>query len=248
MTQPNSPTHASRPTSLSIVIPVYNEKNYFLRILERVEAAALPEGMARQIIIVDDHSTDGTADLVRQLGEERKDLVVQCHAVNQGKGAALHTGFNLATGDLILVQDADFEYHPADYMKLLRPILDDRADVVYGSRFAGVPERRVLYYWHSIGNQFLTALSNMLTNLNLTDMECCYKLFRRSLLDRIRLREKRFGFEPEFTAKIAALGPRIYEVPVSYDGRSYAEGKKINWKDGLSALRCIIKYNIFSRT
>jgi glycosyltransferase involved in cell wall biosynthesis len=247
MIEPNAPSRSPKPTSLSIVIPVYNEKDYLLRIVERVEAATLPDGFERQIIIVDDHSTDGTADLVRKLGEERTDLLVQCHDVNQGKGGALHTGFKLATGDLVLIQDADFEYDPADYMKLLRPILDDRADVVYGSRFAGVPERRVLYYWHSIGNQFLTSLSNMLTNLNLTDMECCYKLFRRSLLDRIRLREKRFGFEPEFTAKIAALGPRIYEVPVSYDGRSYAEGKKISWKDGLSALRCILKYNLFSR-
>ena len=241
-----SPTEQVDRT-LSIVIPVYNERAFFQKILDRVESIQLPDGVKRQIVVVDDHSTDGTADLLRELAEEKPDLKIKLHDRNQGKGAALRNGFELATGDWILIQDADLEYDPADYPRLLRPILDGRAEVVYGSRFSGVPERRVLYYWHSVGNQFLTTLSNMLTNLNLTDMECCYKLFRRDLLQKFQLKENRFGFEPEFTAKIAALGVSIYEVPVSYSGRSYAEGKKINWKDGFSALRCILKYNLFSR-
>lgn len=234
-----------RPRKLSIIIPVYNERDYFKIVLDRVESAPLPEGMEREIVIVDDCSRDGTADMLRELNKERSHLVIRYHEVNRGKGAALHTGFAAATGDLIIVQDADLEYDPHEYARILQPVLEGRADVVFGSRFTGGPERRVLYYWHSVGNKFLTTLSNTLTNLNLTDMECCYKLFRREILSQIRLKERRFGFEPEVVAKVAKIeGVRIYEVPVSYAGRSYAEGKKINWKDGVSALRCILKYNL----
>ena len=233
------------PRKLSIVIPVYNERDYFRTVLDRVESAPLPEGLEREVVIVDDCSRDGTADMLRELQKERPDLVIRFHEVNHGKGAALHTGFAAATGDLVIVQDADLEYDPHEYRLLLGPIMEGRADVVFGSRFGGGSERRVLYYWHSVGNKFLTTLSNMLTNLNLTDMECCYKLFRRELLEKVALKERRFGFEPEFVAKIRKIGGvRIYEVPVSYAGRSYAEGKKINWKDGVSALRCILKYNL----
>ncbi len=229
--------------TLSIVVPVYNERKYLERVLERVAAAPLPDGLQRQIVCVDDCSTDGTADLLRGLARDRPDLRVLFHAKNQGKGAAIRTGFAEATGDIVLIQDADLEYDPSEYPRLLKPILDGRADVVYGSRFIG-ETHRVLYFWHYLGNQLLTTLSNMCSNLNLTDMECCYKVFRREIVQQITIEEDRFGIEPELTAKVASLGVRLYEVPVSYSGRTYAEGKKINWKDGVSALRCILKYNL----
>jgi glycosyltransferase involved in cell wall biosynthesis len=229
--------------TLSIVVPVYNESKYLARVLERVADAPLPDGLERQIVCVDDCSTDGTADLLRALARDRPHLRVLFHERNQGKGAAIRTGFAQATGDIVLIQDADLEYDPAEYPRLLKPILDGRADVVYGSRFIG-ETHRVLYFWHYLGNQLLTTLSNMCSNLNLTDMECCYKVFRREVVEQITIEEDRFGIEPELTAKVARLGVRLYEVPVSYSGRTYAEGKKINWKDGVSALRCILKYNL----
>ena len=228
---------------LSILIPVYNERQFLPQIIDRVEAAPLPHDLEREIVIVDDHSTDGTVDLLRGWQRDRPHLGIRFHESNRGKGAALRTALTCATGDLILIQDADLEYDPAEYPTLLAPLLDGRADVVYGSRFIGACHR-VLYYWHALGNRFLTTLSNMFSNLNLTDMECCYKLFRREVLDGIEVEEDRFGFEPEITAKVARLGVRIYEVPVSYSGRTYGEGKKIGWRDGVSAIRCILRYNL----
>jgi glycosyltransferase involved in cell wall biosynthesis len=232
------------PRLLSIVIPVYNERELVPLLLSRVEAVHLPDGLAKEIVLIDDHSTDGTREWLRALKTERPDLRITLHDTNRGKGAALRTGFGVATGDIVLVQDADLEYDPREYPTLIEPILDGRADVVFGTRFLG-HTHRVLYYWHAVGNWLLTTLSNMLSNVNLTDMECCYKVFRREVLDKLHLREDRFGFEPEVTAKVARLGCRIYEVPVSYSGRTYAEGKKINWRDGVSAIRCILKYNLF---
>jgi glycosyltransferase involved in cell wall biosynthesis len=231
------------PRLLSIVIPVYNERELAPQLLSRVEAVSLPGGLAKEIVLVDDHSTDGTREWLQALETQRPDLRITLHDTNRGKGAALRTGFRVATGDVILVQDADLEYDPREYPTLIEPILDGRADVVFGTRFLG-HTHRVLYYWHAVGNWLLTTLSNMLSNVNLTDMECCYKVFRREVIDRLDLREDRFGFEPEVTAKVARLGCRIYEVPVSYSGRTYAEGKKINWRDGVSAIRCILKYNL----
>jgi glycosyltransferase involved in cell wall biosynthesis len=233
-------------TTLSIVIPVYNERTLLPVVLARVEAVRLPQGIRRQIILVDDCSTDGTRDYLRELNDHRSDLTICFHEVNRGKGAALRTGFEHAIGELVIVQDADLEYAPEEYPQLLKPILDGRADAVFGSRFLG-ETHRVLYFWHSLGNKVLTTLSNMLSNLNLTDMECCYKLFKREVLEQVTLEENRFGFEPEVTAKVAKLKARIYEVPVSYAGRTYEEGKKINWKDGFSALRCILRYNLWGR-
>jgi len=223
---------------LSIVIPAYNEVATIRQVLERVRATAFE----KEIIVVDDGSTDGTRDLLRNL--RLPDVVVALHERNQGKGAALRTGFGRVGGDIVIVQDADLEYDPADYPRLLKPIVEDKADVVYGSRFGG-EAHRVLFYWHYVGNRFLTTLSNMFTNLNLTDMETCYKVFRASLLKRLRLRANRFGFEPEFTAKVARLGCRVYEVPISYHGRGYDAGKKITWKDGFAAIGCIVRYRFF---
>lgn len=234
----------AEPVKLSIVIPVYNERSLLPLVLERVEAAALPAGMTREIVVVDDCSTDGTREWLEHLSRSRPDITLRLHERNAGKGAALRTGFAAATGDIVLVQDADLEYDPAEYPQLLAPLLDGRADAVFGTRFLG-QTHRVLYYWHAVGNWLLTTLSNMLSNVNLSDMECCYKAFRIDVLRRITLVENRFGFEPEITAKVARLRCRIYEVAVSYSGRTYAEGKKIGWRDGFSALRCIVRYNLF---
>ncbi|MPZ17101.1 MAG: glycosyltransferase [Luteitalea sp.] len=226
---------------LSVVIAAYNERTTLPQVLERV--AAVPLDVDREIIVVDDCSTDGTGEYLRQTAHPPNVRVI-FHEQNRGKGAALRSGFAAATGDMVVVQDADLEFDPREYPKLIQPILEGRADVVYGSRFTGGDSHRVLYFWHSMGNKFLTLLSNMLTGLNLTDMETCHKVFRREVLERIELEEDRFGFEPEVTAKIARLKVRIYEVGISYSGRTYEEGKKIGWKDGVRAVWCILKYNL----
>lgn len=225
---------------LSVVIPVYNEKHTVLHLLERVRASEL----VKEVILVDDFSTDGTRELLRGIPAS-DDLKIVFQPCNQGKGAALRTGFEHVTGDLVIIQDADLEYDPAEYPNLVQPIVAGKADVVYGSRFLGGPHR-VLLFWHSVGNHFLTMLSNMMTDLNLTDMETCYKVFRADILKKIKFRENRFGFEPEFTAKIARAKCRVYEVPISYSGRDYSEGKKIGWKDGVAALYFILKYRFFN--
>lgn len=227
---------------LSIIIPVYNEKQTLKALVEKVQSLDLSSlNLDKELVMVDDCSQDGTLDVAQGLADEGKIRLIR-HQKNQGKGAALQTGFQNARGDILLIQDADLEYNPEEYPKLLKPILDGKADVVYGSRFMGGEPHRVLYFWHYLGNKFLTLLSNITTNLNLTDMETCYKVFRSEVLKAISLKEKRFGFEPEVTAKVARLGCRIYEVGISYTGRTYTEGKKINWKDGLRALWCIFKY------
>jgi len=234
---------------LSVVIPIYNERNTIREILRRVQAVRGPK---QQIILVDDCSADGTREILKELAVEQPGLTVVYHAKNQGKGAALRTGFTHATGQIVIVQDADLEYDPAQYPQLIQPIVEGKADVVYGSRFIG-DTHRVLYFWHSLANQFLTLLSNVFTNLNLTDMEVCYKVFRREVIQGIILKSNRFGFEPEVTAKVARFVMpalegrperrcRVYEMPVSYSGRDYKEGKKIGWKDGIQALYCIIRY------
>ena len=225
---------------LSIVIPVYNEAATIAKIVGLVRAVDV--GMEKELLLVDDCSQDGTGDVLRGMAEKEKDLKVLFHEVNRGKGAALRTGFSAATGDIVLIQDADLEYDPKEYPRLLQPILDGRADVVFGSRFLGGGAHRVVFYWHYLGNKLLTTLSNMTTNLNLTDMEVCYKVFKREVIQSIPLRENRFGFEVEITAKVARRKLKVYEVPISYYGRDYSEGKKIGWKDGFSALRCILRY------
>jgi len=232
---------------LSVVIPVYNEEKTVEELLQRVEAAPLPEGVEREIVVVEDGSSDGTRDLLRRLvaDDESRFRLVE-HARNRGKGAAIRSGFKEVSGEIVLIQDADLEYDPREYPRLLAPILSGDADVVFGSRFTGGPHR-VLFYWHYLGNRFLTTLSNMFTDLNLSDMETCYKVFRREVLAGLELKSERFGIEPELTAKVAKRRARIFEVPISYHGRTYAEGKKIGWRDGFSAIWAILRYNLFSR-
>jgi glycosyltransferase involved in cell wall biosynthesis len=225
---------------LSVVIPCYNE----LHTIEEIVAAVKASPVDKEIIIVDDCSRDGTRELLKEKVSKQVDKVVY-HDVNQGKGAALRTGFESATGDIVIVQDADLEYDPQEYPILIDPIVKNKADVVFGSRFMGGGPHRVVYFWHFVGNRVLTLMSNMFTNINLTDMETCYKVFRREVLKGIKIEENRFGFEPEITAKVARGGWRIYEVGISYYGRTYAEGKKIGWKDGFRALYAILKYNCF---
>jgi glycosyltransferase involved in cell wall biosynthesis len=229
------------PPCLSVVVPAFDEEASIVGVIKLV----LAQRPVQEVIVVDDASRDNTWKLLQQFTADSRVKLLR-HEENQGKGAALRTGFAHATAAYVLVQDADLEYDPAEYSILLGPVLEGKADVVFGSRFCGAGAHRVLYYWHSLGNNLLTAFSNMATNLNITDMETCFKLFRREVLQKITIQENRFGFEPEITAKVSRLNVRIYEVPISYYGRTYAEGKKIGWRDGFSALRCIIKYNFLS--
>lgn len=228
---------------LSILLPCFNEVNTIENIIEAVKDCPYAD---KEIIVIDDYSTDGTREKLQGGLDASVDKVIY-HDFNQGKGAALRTGIQAVTGDIVIVQDADLEYDPKEIPYVIQPILDNKADVVYGSRFAGSGPHRVLFFWHMVGNSFLTTLSNMLTNLNLTDMETCYKAFRTEIIKSVEIKENRFGFEPEITAKIAKIKCRIYEVGISYYGRTYDEGKKINWKDGFSAIRCILKYNLSSK-
>ena len=229
--------------TLSVVIPVYNESTTIIEIIQRIQKVDLGP-LQKEIIVVDDCSKDGTAQTLKERAQAINGVRVFYHEKNMGKGAALRTGFSQASGEYVIVQDADLEYDPEEYPLLLAPLLAGKADVVYGSRFMGGQPHRVHFFWHSVGNQFLTLLSNMFTNLNLTDMETCYKAFRRAVLQKIVIRENRFGFEPEITAKIAKQKFRVFEIGISYYGRGYDEGKKIGWKDGMRAIWCILKYNI----
>jgi glycosyltransferase involved in cell wall biosynthesis len=234
--------------SLSIIIPVYNEEKTVEGVLDKIYEVQLINNIEKEIIIIDDHSIDSTSTIIDAYIENNKTINLRYHRheKNQGKGAALRTGIEKATGDYLIVQDADLEYDPKEYNKLLQPVVDGFADVVFGSRFMGGSAHRVLFFWHTLGNKFLTTLSNIFTNLNLSDMETCYKMFPTKILQQIKLEENRFGFEPEVTAKISRIPEiRIYEVGISYYGRTYAEGKKINWKDGVRALYCIIRYGLF---
>ena len=228
---------------LSVLIPIYNERETIEEVVNRVQAVPLE----KEIICIDDFSTDGTREILQRLLEEGRIDQLVLQARNEGKGAAIRAGVARATGEAAIIQDADLEYDPAEYTRLLGPIEKGKADAVYGSRFAGEGPHRVLYFWHYVGNKILTLLSNMVTNLNLTDMETCYKVFRRDVLESLEIEEKRFGLEPEITAKLAVGGWRIYEVGISYSGRTYEEGKKIDWKDGVSAFRCILKYGMWRR-
>jgi len=228
---------------VSVVIPCYNEESTIRTIVDRVKVSDVD---LHEIIIVDDCSEDGTRDILKELDEDSL-IQIRYHDVNRGKGAALRTGFKQATGEVVIIQDADLEYDPAEYPNLMEPILNGNADVVFGSRFMGGRPHRVVYFWHMMGNRFLTLASNMMTNINLTDMETCYKIFKRKILEQIEVEEDRFGFEPEITAKVSRLNCRVYEVGISYYGRTYAEGKKIGWKDGVRAIYAIMKYNIFKR-
>lgn len=230
------------PPCLAVVVPAYNEDATIANVLEQV----LAQAPVQEIVVVDDASRDNTWEILQTVARRDRRVKLFRHEQNQGKGAALRTGFGKVSAPYVIVQDADMEYDPSEYYLLLEPMLSGQADVVFGSRFQGTGPHRVLYFWHALGNRFLTMLSNMATNMNFTDMETCYKLFRREVLQKIVIQESRFGFEPEITAKVSRLNVRIYEVPVSYYGRTYAEGKKIGWRDGLSALRCILKYNFLS--
>lgn len=233
---------------LTIIIPVYNEEKFITRLLDKVIAVHLLNKIEKEIIIIDDASTDNTNQIIDEYIRKNPNYTILFHKQdkNYGKGAAIHKGIELATGDIIIIQDADLEYNPNEYNRVIKPILDGYADVVYGSRFIGSQPHRILYYWHRVGNSLLTWLSNIFSNLNLTDMETCYKAFRSEIIKSLKLEENRFGFEPEITAKIAKIkGIRIYEVGISYYGRTYADGKKINWKDGFRALWVILKYNLF---
>jgi glycosyltransferase involved in cell wall biosynthesis len=235
---------------LSVIIPAFNESRYIYNILERVTAVQLIENVQKELVVVDDHSTDNTGEEVARFKASYPHVKLQYvrHEVNQGKGAALRTGIQKASGEYLIIQDADLEYDPEEFNRLLKPMMKGVADVVFGSRFMGNGPHRILFFWHTIGNKFLTSLSNALTNLNLTDMETCYKLFRSHIIKQVDLKENRFGFEPEVTAKISRIPKiRIYEVGIAYYGRTYEEGKKINYKDGFRAIYCILKYNLFAR-